>query len=185
VITRIPSTQGIGARHGGAVVSTHNSDGLQVEQVTLALQMHFLQSYGGIPIRPKSTSGALAPWQLRVAEEVLMAHLASRISVAQIASECGLSVGHFSRAFKSSTGLSPHHWLVSRRIEKAADLLRHSALSVAEVGLICGFSDQSHFTRVFARAKGAPPAQWRRAKGRKPMRDQAVVAPGSSLSAVP
>jgi AraC family transcriptional regulator len=166
VITRKPSTQGIGARPGGAVVSTHNSDGLQVEQVTLALQMHFLQSYGGIPIRRKSTSGALAPWQLRVAEEVLMAHLASRISVAQIASECGLSVSHFSRAFKSSTGMSPHHWLVSRRIEKAADLLRHSALSVAEVGLICGFSDQSHFTRVFARAKGAPPAQWRRANGR-------------------
>jgi AraC family transcriptional regulator len=134
------------------------------DHVTLALQTHFAQHYGGMRIRSESTRGALAPWQLRLAKEMLTAHLSSRVSIAQISSECGLSASHFARAFKCSTGMSPYRWLVGRRIEKAADLLRHSALSVAEIALICGFSDQSHLTRMFGTTKGAPPGRWRRGR---------------------
>ena len=132
--------------------------------VTLALQTHFAQHYGGMRIRPDSARGTLAPWQLRLAKELLTAHFCSRVSIARISSECGLSASHFARAFKCSTGMSPYRWLVGRRIDKAADLLRHSALSVAEIALICGFSDQSHLTRMFATTKGAPPARWRRGR---------------------
>jgi transcriptional regulator GlxA family with amidase domain len=57
--------------------------------------------------------------------------------------------------------MSPYRWLVNRRIAKAADLLRHSMASVAQIAQICGFSDQSHLTRVFASAKGATPGRWR------------------------
>jgi AraC family transcriptional regulator len=134
------------------------------DHVTLALQTHFAQHYGGMRIRSQSTRGALAPWQLRLAKEMLTAHLGSRVSIAQISSECGLSASHFARAFKCSTGMSPYRWLVGRRIEKAADLLRRSALSVAEIALICGFSDQSHLTRIFGTTKGATPGRWRRGR---------------------
>jgi len=134
------------------------------DHVTLALQTHFAQQYGGMRIRSQSTRGALAPWQLRLAKEMLTAHLGSRVSIAQISTECGLSASYFARAFKCSTGMSPYRWLVDRRIEKAADLLRHSALSVAEIALICGFSDQSHFTRMFGTTKGATPGRWRRGR---------------------
>jgi len=134
------------------------------DHVTLALQTHFAQHYGGMRIRSESTRGALAPWQLRLAKEMLTAHLGSRVSIAQISTECGLSASHFARAFKCSTGMSPYRWLLGRRIEKAADLLRHSALSVAEIALICGFSDQSHLTRMFGTTKGAPPGRWRRGR---------------------
>ena len=132
------------------------------DHVTLALQTHFAQHYGGMRIRSESTQGALAPWQLRLAKEMLTTHLGSRVSIAQISTECELSASHFARAFKCSTGMSPYRWLVGRRIEKAADLLRRSALSVAEIALICGFSDQSHLTRVFGTTTGAPPGRWRR-----------------------
>lgn len=132
------------------------------DHVALALQTHFAEHYGGMRIRSESTRGALAPWQLRLAKEMLTAHLASTVTIAQIATECQLSVCHFTRAFKCSTGASPHRWQVDRRIEKAGDLLRHSTLSGAEIALICGFSDQSHFTRVFASSKGATPGRWRR-----------------------
>jgi AraC family transcriptional regulator len=134
-----------------------------VEHVTLALQIHFAQHYGGMRIRSKSTRGALAPWQLRVAKEMLTAHLCTRVSIAQISAECRLTTAHFSRAFKCATGMPPHRWQIHRRVERAADLLRNSTLSVAQIALMCGFSDQSHFTRVFALVKGAAPGRWRRA----------------------
>jgi AraC family transcriptional regulator len=133
------------------------------DHVTLALQTHFAQRYGGMRIRSKSTRGALAPWQLRLAKEMLTAHLDHRVSLAKISTECRLSPSHFARAFKCSTGVSPHRWQLNCRLEKAACLLRRSALSVAQIALICGFCDQSHFTRVFALAKGAAPGRWRRA----------------------
>ncbi|MGJ7519755.1 helix-turn-helix domain-containing protein [Variovorax sp. LT1P1] len=45
---------------------------------------------------------------------------------------------------------------------RARELLRASDLPLAEVATACGFADQSHFTRVFSRAEGAPPGHWRR-----------------------
>jgi AraC family transcriptional regulator len=131
--------------------------------VTLALQTHFAQRYGGMRIRSKSTRGALAPWQLRVAKEMLTAPGGGRVSIGQISTQCQLSAGHFARAFRHSTGISPHRWQLNWRIEKAVDLLSRSALSVAQIAQMCGFCDQSHFTRVFAAAKGAAPGRWRRA----------------------
>jgi AraC family transcriptional regulator len=133
------------------------------EHVTLALQTHFAQCYRGMRIRSKSPRGALAPWQLRVAKQILTTPVDSRVSIAQISTQCQLTAGHFARAFKHSTGISPHRWQLNWRIEKAANLLSQSALSVAQIALMCGFCDQSHFTRAFASAKGAAPGRWRRA----------------------
>jgi AraC family transcriptional regulator len=62
----------------------------------------------------------------------------------------------------ANTGLAPHQWLVQQRIAKAKDLLTRSSQSLADIASDCGFSDQSHFTRVFLRAVGATPAEWRR-----------------------
>jgi AraC-like DNA-binding protein len=79
-----------------------------------------------------------------------------------LAEQCGLSVNYFSRAFKECTGLPPHQWLIRRRIEVARALLSNPDISLAEVALICGFADQSHFTRVFSRVMGISPGAWRR-----------------------
>ena len=80
----------------------------------------------------------------------------------QLAEECGLSVAHFARAFRQSLKTSPHRWLLERRIERAMAMLSREQASLADIALACGFSDQSHFTRVFAKHAGVSPGQWRR-----------------------
>ena len=94
---------------------------------------------------------------------MLAADLSGQTSLHDIAEACGLSTSYFSRAFKTSTGLTPHSWLQARRIDRALALLLDNRLSLAEVGLRSGFSDQSHFTRVFKSVTGETPGASRRA----------------------
>jgi AraC family transcriptional regulator len=105
--------------------------------------------------------GGLAPWQLRRAKEMMGSRLDGAVSLAELARVCDLSSGHFARAFKRTTGQSPHHWLIAQRIEKAKQLMTETSLSLAEIACACGFADQSHFTRVFSRATQTTPGVWR------------------------
>jgi AraC family transcriptional regulator len=133
-----------------------------VDYVMLALGCHVAQTYGSLKSVTRPARGGLAPWQERRAKEIMEANLAGAIPLAELARECGLSTSHFSRAFKDSTGASPHHWLTQRRIENAIRLLRDRRLALSQVALACGFSDQSHFTRVFTKLSGMGPGAWRR-----------------------
>jgi AraC-like DNA-binding protein len=106
--------------------------------------------------------GGLAPWQLRAAKAMLDADSQDAVTVEGLAAACGLSVRHFARAFRQSTGVPPHRWRLRRRVDRAQDLLRDPAPSLADIALACGFGDQSHFTRVFAAVVGQSPGKWRR-----------------------
>jgi AraC family transcriptional regulator len=108
---------------------------------------------------PLIARGGLAPWQVHAAKQML----AERLSCTEVAAACNLSRGHFSKAFKQSTGQSPYAWLTAQRIERACGLLLAGDIPVVEIAAECGFADQSHFTRTFARHVGAPPVHWRRA----------------------
>lgn len=107
----------------------------------------------------------LAPRQLRRAKEMIEASLSGALRLEELAAACELSAGHFSRAFKQSTGMPPYRWLQQRRIERVKQYLQEGQLSLAEVALACGFTDQSHLSRQFLRMVGMPPARWRRALG--------------------
>jgi transcriptional regulator GlxA family with amidase domain len=109
----------------------------------------------------------LAPWQERRTKELLNADLGGEIPLRQLAMECGLSVRHFTRAFRQSTGIPPHRYLLKRRVEQAQQLLKDPALSLLDVALACGFADQSHFTRVFSASVGVSPGVWRRMRGHR------------------
>jgi len=106
-------------------------------------------------------SGGLAPWQLRLARDTVNANLEGELSLERIARECKLSVNYFARAFTRSTGISPHRWLMQRRVDAAKYLMLTTDSSLVEISLRSGFSDQSHFTRVFAEATGETPGRWR------------------------
>ena len=108
--------------------------------------------------------GCLAAWQERRAKEMIDARLDGDIRLADLAAACGLSVKHFARAFRRSTSVPPHRWLMQRRIERAQTLLLTTGRSIAEIALACGFGDQSHFTTVFSRMIGVPPGEWRRSR---------------------
>jgi len=135
---------------------------LFVDHVALAFTAHVAHAYGGMPNGPRLVKGGLAPWQERRAQEMLAADLAGDIPLAEIAEACGLSVSHFSRAFRKSTGLAPHAWLLQARVEHAMTLLRQRRQSLSEIALACGFVDQSHFTRVFVQRVGLTPGSWQR-----------------------
>lgn len=108
------------------------------------------------------TSPRLAPWQLRRATEFMAAHHSTGVRLSDLAEITGLSQSYFGRAFKASTGLTPHRWLLNTRINRAQELLLNTDLPLVEIALETGFSEQSHFTRVFRSIVGFSPAAWRR-----------------------
>jgi AraC family transcriptional regulator len=135
---------------------------LFVEHISWALTAHVASVYGGLKPAQPAHRGGLAPYQLRRAKELISANMNGEITLDLLAAECGLSVRHFARAFRQSTGVPPHRWLLMYRVEQAKELLRKPILSLSDVALSCGFADQSHFTRVFAAVVGTSPGAWRR-----------------------
>lgn len=133
---------------------------LFLEQIGLAILTHLTQVYGGLHF-PARRKGTLAPWQQKRATEFLVAHIDASFSIAEIAEGCDLSRSYFIKAFKETFGKTPYRWLMEYRVSKAKEMLRSDA-AIADIAVACGFSDQSHFTRVFCELTGSPPGNWRR-----------------------
>jgi AraC family transcriptional regulator len=114
--------------------------------------------------KPSSTitRGCLAPWQLRRVSEYLNAHLGGDVELHALSSLVNLSRSYFSRAFKISTGLAPHQWLLQARVARAKQLMLETHFPLAQIAIDVGFADQAHFTRTFGRAVGESPGTWRR-----------------------
>ncbi|QNK01316.1 helix-turn-helix domain-containing protein [Dyella telluris] len=145
-----------------ALHAAKNSNALFVDHALLALRSHLVQNYIGVRQHVAPLIRGLAPWQERTAKEIMREHLADGIALATVATACGLSVCAFINAFKRSTGMSPHQWLIQRRIELAMDLMRNGESPLSDIALAAGFADQSHFTRAFSARLGVTPGIWRR-----------------------
>jgi AraC-like DNA-binding protein len=104
----------------------------------------------------------LAPWQAKRVRAFIDANLDQTLTVQQLADVARLSVSYFFRAFRGSFGTPPHAYIVQCRVERAQACLKSSNEPIAQVALLCGFCDQAHFSRAFARQTGVPPAAWRR-----------------------
>lgn len=109
------------------------------------------------------SKGGLAPGALRRVREHVESHLAEKIGLIELAAIAKLSDCHFSRVFKQSVGVSPHRYIMTRRIATAARLMQDSDRPLIEISHAVGFSDQSHFTRVFVDVMGETPRafKWR------------------------
>jgi AraC-like DNA-binding protein len=108
------------------------------------------------------TRGGLPAGTLRRVRDYIEAQLATPIAIGDLASLAGLSRCHFSRAFKQSVGIPPHRYVMNRRVERAAQLIQRTDRPLSQIALDVGFSDQSHFSRVMARATGFTPLRLRR-----------------------
>lgn len=84
------------------------------------------------------------------------------LSTATLAALAGISVFHFSRAFNVATGISPHRYVLERRVAKAYRLLSSSSLPLAMIAFEVGFSSQSHMTSIFKKQIGVTPARIRK-----------------------
>jgi len=105
--------------------------------------------------------GGLPSWRLKRALELLESDLRQAPSVAELARLLRLHPTSFCRAFKQSTGLPPHQYLLSHRINCAKDMMRDQSRSLTEIGLDCGFSGSSQFSVVFRRIVGMSPREYR------------------------
>ncbi|MEV6781714.1 AraC family transcriptional regulator [Streptomyces sp. NPDC051098] len=105
----------------------------------------------------------LSAQQLTTARELMEERLSEPLPVSALASAASLSVSQFSRQFRTSTGKSPHQFLLQLRLDHARRLLRSTQQPIAEVALRCGFSHQEHLTRVMRAKLGTTPAAFRRA----------------------
>ena len=108
-------------------------------------------------LRQRVAKGGLAGWQLRRVVDYMAEFIESDIALHDLTGLTGLSRGHFFRAFKQSTGLSPHRFLTRMRMDQARILLETSDKSVDEVSAAVGFAKANLFAAAFKRQVGLQP----------------------------
>ena len=134
---------------------------LEMEGRALLLVDHLRRLHEPLRIDSTARTGGLSPRHLRRVCDFIMEHLADDLRLDDLAELTGLSCKHFVRAFKQATGLPPHQYLIRQRVEAAKRLLLDTKVSLADIALKCGFTDQSHFTAAFRKVVGVPPGAWR------------------------
>jgi AraC family transcriptional regulator len=132
-------------------------DALFRQQLTDLLATRLLAAHTGAP-----APGGLSPHALRRTIERLRSDKDADVSLAALASDAGLSRFHFCRAFKESTGLSPHAWLRQQRLERAMNRLCETDASIELVAAELGYASQTAFTAAFKKLTGNTPSEWRR-----------------------
>ncbi|MEZ2299642.1 helix-turn-helix domain-containing protein [Variovorax sp. RCC_210] len=160
-----PVVQRLGLAMAPALERPGEFPRLFTDHLTLAIHAHLVGRYAtGASQRRVANVQQLAPWQKRRAIDFLGAKLAKDVSIEDVARECRLSRSHFIRAFKASMGLPPHQWVLLQRIERAKQLMQVTAMTLADIAVEVGFSDQSHLTRRFRQEVGTTPGAWKRSR---------------------
>jgi len=116
---------------------------------------------GAEGVRRSESRGGLLAWQLNRVVDYIEAHLANKITAADLADLIKVSTGQLFRAFKTSVGVTPFHYLATRRIELACSMMRTTREPLSKVAVACGLCDQAHLCKVFRRVTGMSPSAWR------------------------
>jgi AraC family transcriptional regulator len=134
-------------------------DRMLVEGLNCALAVRVLRCITGVE---PSSVGGLSPERLRRVTDYIEANLAdSDLSLRDMAATVCLSVDQFSRAFKHSTGSTPHQYVLRRRVECAKSLLREGNMPLSAIACATGFADQAHFSHRFRQQTATTPRQYR------------------------
>ena len=133
---------------------------LFAEYMGLSFATALLSKHTLSPVR-MSYRGGLSQPKLRQVTEFIQDNLSGDLTVADMANLVQMGPCHFARAFKESTNVSPHQFVLRRRIERALKMLKETQLSLAGVAYELGFSSQGHFSTVFRKAAGVSPSEYR------------------------
>jgi AraC family transcriptional regulator len=135
---------------------------LAVESLANVIAVHLVRNASAPGPPAGSAAGVLARDRLRAVVEYVEENLDAGLTLQQMAAAAHLSVYHFARQFRATTGLPPHQYVIARRVERARQLLEQNRdLPLAEVAASVGFSDQSQFSHHFKRLVGVTPRQLR------------------------
>ncbi|MFH1345523.1 MAG: AraC family transcriptional regulator [Pseudomonadota bacterium] len=137
------------------------TDALFVGGIQIALAAHLLGHYSIDRWRPPEKSPSLDPRRLQRVLDYIEASLGTDIRLEELAAQACLSPYHFSRLFREASGLSPHRYVIDRRLQAARQELARSSLSLVEIALQFGFGSQANFTRAFRKAMNLTPGQYR------------------------
>jgi AraC-like DNA-binding protein len=116
------------------------------------------------PVRASSVS-PLEAWRVKIAIDFIDQRIDRSLTLAELGASVGLSPMHFAARFRAATGLSPHTFILRRRIEHAQTLLATTSSTVADIAFSVGFRTQAHFTTVFRRHVDDTPHRWRAKHG--------------------
>jgi AraC family transcriptional regulator len=145
-----------------ALERPHEVSALYLDSMFLAARDHIASAYGAFKKEVTNYKSGLTARQLRHALEFIEANLSEDVRLEEVAKACATSSSSLARGFKASLGVSPHCWVLNRRIALAQRLIYEGSMPLSEIAASCGFADQSHLTRVFVRKVGNSPATWRR-----------------------
>jgi AraC family transcriptional regulator len=132
------------------------------EALANALVLHVLRLSSTASLVPLPCQRTLTQRQLSIVEDYIADRLSQDIPLKELAASIGMSVSHFCRLFKQSTGLASHQYVIACRVERARGLLLREELTIAQVAHAVGFADQSHLTHHFTRLQGISPGAWRK-----------------------
>ncbi len=134
---------------------------LFAEHLGIILAAHLFRHYSDGERRFGRVKGGLGNFRLRRVIEYIETHLADDLSIATLASVADRSLHHFSEAFRQSTGVPPHQFVLIRRIERAKVLLISTDMTITEIAFAVGYSSQSHFALKFRDLTGVTPQRFR------------------------
>jgi AraC family transcriptional regulator len=141
-----------------------------VEALAAGLSNQVALHAGAKTPRVERLRGGLSTAAKRRTLELMEAQLSASLSVEALAREAGLSLAHFSRAFKETLGMAPHRYLLTLRLDHARRMLEAPDAVLSDVAQRAGFADQAHFTRFFKREFGVTPGAV--LKGRRRMSER-------------
>jgi AraC family transcriptional regulator len=151
----------LGCRLQSEAIQSGLGSALMVQSTVCSLGIHVLRQYSSLAAPRASTQPTLTTARLNRVIEYMRTHLDQHISLAELAAICGISVSHFTRAFRQATRSSPHAFLTDLRLEKAKELLEHTHLRITSIALSCGFEQSQYFATQFRRKLGWTPSAWR------------------------
>lgn len=136
---------------------------LYIESLATAATLQFINNFSNREVRALVHNGKISPAGLKKLVRYIDDRIGTRLTLDELAAQVHMSSFNFARAFKQSTGYSPHQYVLSRRTYYACQLLRRDKkLTLAQVADIAGFTDQSHMNKLLKRAFGLSGSQIRK-----------------------
>lgn len=132
----------------------------EISEKLLVRQSLIQQRINEIPASRFATQKELYS-RLDLGKKIIDDTFCTHINIEELASSCMMSPFHFSRTFRHLFKMSPYQYVISRRLQKAMELLKNGVLSLREIALLTGFADMCSFSKAFKKTYGQPPSFYR------------------------
>lgn len=142
--------------------SGYPSGRLYLDCMATALAVQLLRNHNSSAINSPSAVPGMSPRKLRQVQCHIEDNLGFNLSLGMIAEAAGMSISHLKSTFRMSTGMPVHQYVIQRRVERAAVMLREGRLTIGEIAAEVGFTHQSHLAMHMKRLMGVTPSQFLR-----------------------